>query len=128
MTLLIRMGRKYFQLNLNFKDSDFMGERGRRLSGVDFDINFERKGKSDRQTVTQDSDSYTDRQSDSVMTRLENDFLPGSEWRMTSPRISSLLYEMKYYQLDLGRRTVEGDAVYAPIGLSYSCATSGKFR
>ena len=62
------------------------------------------------------------------MTRLENDFLPGSEWRMTSLRISSLLYEMKYYQLDLGRRTVEGDAVYAPIGLSYSCATSGKFR
>ena len=50
MTLLIRMGRKYFQLNLNFKDSDFMGERGRRLSGVDFDINFERKGKSDKQT------------------------------------------------------------------------------
>ena len=50
MTLLIRMGRKYFQLNLNFKDSDFMGERGRRLSGVDFDINFERKGKLDRQT------------------------------------------------------------------------------
>jgi len=84
-----------FRLNLNFKDSDFMGERGRRLSGVDFDINFERKG---------------------------------SEWRMTSLRISSLLYEMKYYQLDLGRRTVEGDAVYAPIGLSYSCATSGKFR
>ena len=53
MTLLIRMGRKYFQLNLNFKDSDFMGERGRRLSGVDFDINFERKGKPDSQTDKQ---------------------------------------------------------------------------
>ena len=31
-------------------------------------------------------------------------------------------------QLDMGRRTVEGDAVYAPIGLCYSCSSSGRFR
>ena len=28
----------------------------------------------------------------------------------------------------MGRRTVEGDAVYAPIGLCYSCSSSGRFR
>ena len=28
----------------------------------------------------------------------------------------------------MGRRTLEGDAVYAPVGLCYSCSTSGKFR
>ena len=37
---------------------------------------------------------------------------------------------LKYFspQLDMGRKTREGDAVYAPVGLCYSCSTSGKFR
>ena len=88
-----------------------MGEKGRTLSGVDFDIDFERKGE------TSQSYSYET----SMMT------LSGSEWRMTKLRIPGLVYEGQHHQMDLGRRTVEGDAVYAPLGLCFSC-TSGKFR
>jgi len=46
---------------------------------------------------------------------------------MTKLRIPGLVYEGQHHQMDLGRRTVEGDAVYAPLGLCFSC-TSGKFR
>jgi len=79
---------------INFKESNFVGQNGMRLLGVDFDMNFVRKG---------------------------------SEWRMTSMKIKPLV-DRSYYLLDMGRRTVEGDAVYAPIGLCYSCSSSGRFR
>jgi len=79
---------------INFKESNFVGQNGRRLVGVDFDMDFIRKG---------------------------------SEWRMTSMKIKPLL-DSSYYLLDMGRKTREGDAVYAPVGLCYSCSTSGKFR
>ena len=53
--------------------------------------------------------------------------LSGSEWRMRKLRIPGLVYEGQHHQYDLGRRTLQGDAVYAPLGLCFSC-TSGKFR
>ena len=64
----------------------------------------------------QHEDKTTDRQL-LLPSKFKDSFLPKYFPKLISPP-----------QLDMGKRTREGDAVYAPVGLCYSCSTSGKFR
>jgi len=86
-----------YRLNLDYKTTRFIGQNGRDLSGIMLTFNFERKGSS---------------------------------WKMTELEVVGVSVREAgagYHNLVMSTKTVDGDPVTAPIGLSFSCG-SGTFK
>jgi len=85
-----------YRLNLDYKTTRFIGQNGRDLSGIMLTFNFERKGNS---------------------------------WKMTELEVVGVSVREAgagYHNLVMGAKTIDGDAVTAPIGLSFSCSSGFK--
>ena len=52
----------------------------------------------------------------------------GSTWKMTNLEVVNLPINGQFHTLAMGARTVAGDKVEAPVGLSFACAEDGHFR
>ena len=57
-------------------------------------------------------------------------FIPGNMWKMVDLVVTgvSLSGSAGYHDLVIGAKTVSGDKVEAPIGLSFACSTSSHFK